>query len=374
MCPAASYAPPVTNAPTIHFLTDGGQTAASILDRLVAYLDGATHSLDVAIYDAHLAPDLSEKLLGAFSAAEARGVAVRAVYNDLTKFSPDHPPKPSKASPPTGASLLERLTQSVPFKSISGIPDLMHHKYVIRDRESVWTGSTNWTDDAWSRQENALIVIPSVDLAAAYQQNFDELWGGGVVQNSGNFDDEPASLTSHDQPFTVRAMFSPARGAQISELIGQRITDARTRINICSPVITSSEILKALVARIEGATMPAGATIAIDGPQMYGAISQWKQNSHAKWKVPLAETVMASGLVAAKPSTPYAPGALHDYMHAKMVVCDDHVMTGSFNCSHSGEMNAENVLDVHSAPFADECTAFVTAVHTRYATTPPHRI
>ncbi len=364
----------MSDEPTIHFLTDGGQTAASILDRLVAYLDGAQQSLDVAIYDAHLAPDLTEKLLASFSAAEARGVAVRAVYNDLTKFSPTHPPKPSKASPPTGESLLERLTLSAPFKSISGIPDLMHHKYVIRDRDSVWTGSTNWTDHAWSRQENALIVIPSADLAAAYQQNFDELWVGGVVQNSGNFDDKPAALRYQDHPFTVRGLFSPARGPQISELIGQRITEARTRINLCSPVITSAEILKALVARIEDGTMPAGATIAIDGPQMSGAISQWKQNPHASWKVPLAETVLASGLVAAKPSTPYAPGALHDYMHAKMVVCDDHVMTGSFNCSHSGEMNAENVLEVHSSPFANECTTFVTAVHARYAPAPPQPV
>ena len=142
------------------------------------------------------------------------------------------------------------------------------------------------------------------------------------------------------------------------------------RINICSPVLTSAEVLKALVARIEAKTVPAGTTIAIDGPQMHGAISQWKHNDRASWKVPLAETVLASGLVAAKPSTPYAPGALHDYMHAKLVVCDDHVMTGSFNCSHSGEMNAENVLDVQNPPFADECTKFVTAVHTRYAASP----
>ena len=211
-------------------------------------------------------------------------------------------------------------TLSVPFKSIAGVPDLMHHKYVIRDRESVWTGSTNWTDDAWSRQEDALIVIPTADLAAAYQQDFDELWTGGIVQNRGNFDDEPASLDYHDHPFTVRGMISPARGSQISALIGQRITDARTRINICSPVITSFEILKALVTRIEGGTMPAGATIAIDGPQLYGAISQWKQNPRASWKVPIAE----------------------------------------------------KVLDVHSPPFADACTTFVTAVHTRDANTPAH--
>jgi Phosphatidylserine/phosphatidylglycerophosphate/cardiolipin synthases and related enzymes len=359
--------------PTISFLTDGGQAATSILDRLVTFVDGAQSSLDLAIYDAHLAPDLADRLLGAFNAAEQRGVQVRAVYNDLTEHRDEQGntapavPKISKATPQSGPSLLQRLAQAVPNKPISGIPDLMHHKYVIRDRSAVWTGSTNWTDDSWTRQENAIVVMPSADLAAAYQLDFDQLWTGGKVEDSGNLDDAPASLTYHNQPLAVRAMFSPARGREISELIAQRITEARTRINLCSPVLTSAEILKALVARIEADTMPPGTTIAIDGPQMHGAISQWEQNDRAAWKVPLAEQVLASGLVAAKASTPYAPGTTHDYMHAKMVVCDDIVMTGSFNCSHSGEMNAENVLEVQNAPFADECATFVTAVHARYA-------
>ncbi len=351
------------------FLTDGGQPATDILDRLVSYIDGAQQSLDIAIYDAHLAADRADRLLAAFAAAEQRGVRVRAVYNDLGK-TPDHtPPIPpvSKAAPQTGASLLERLTQSVPFRAISGIPDLMHHKYVIRDAGSVWTGSTNWTDDSWTRQENAIVVIPSADLAAAYQIDFDQLWTGGKVEDSGNLDDSPATLEYSGQPLHVRALFSPARGRAISELIGQRITEARTRINLCSPVLTSAEVLQALVARIDAGTMPTGATIAIDGPQMHGAISQWKLNERAAWKVPLAEKVLQSGLVAEKASTPYAPGTTHDYMHAKMVVCDDVVMTGSFNCSHSGEMNAENVLEVQSTPFADRCASFVTDVHARYA-------
>jgi phosphatidylserine/phosphatidylglycerophosphate/cardiolipin synthase-like enzyme len=269
--------------------------------------------------------------------------------------------------PPAGPSLLERLTASVPFRAISGIPDLMHHKYVIRDRGTVWTGSTNWTDDSWTRQENAIVVIASADLAAAYQTDFDQLWQGGEVEDTGNLDDRPASLRYRDEPFAVRALFSPARGRAISELIAQHIADARDHLAICSPVLTSGEILQALVDRIDAGTIPPGTTITVDGPQMHGAISQWQRNPHAGWKIPLAEQVLASGLVAEKRSTPYAPGTVHDYMHAKMVVVDDTVVTGSFNCSRSGEMNAENVLEVRNLAFADQCRQFVTAVHTRYA-------
>ena len=48
-------------------------------------------------------------------------------------------------------------------------------------------------------------------------------------------------------------------------------------------------------------------------------------------------------------STPYAPGAVHDYMHAKVTVADDVVFVGSFNLSRSGEENAENVLEIADA-------------------------
>ena len=40
-------------------------------------------------------------------------------------------------------------TLPVEEQAIAGIPDLMHHKFVIRDGSSVWTGSVNWTDDSF---------------------------------------------------------------------------------------------------------------------------------------------------------------------------------------------------------------------------------
>jgi hypothetical protein len=56
-------------------------------------------------------------------------------------------------------------------------------------------------------------------------------------------------------------------------------------------------------------------------------------------------------------------------MHAKILVADDYVYTGSFNLSHSGEMNAENVMQIESAAVADMCVAYIDRVAARYGGT-----
>ena len=53
-------------------------------------------------------------------------------------------------------------------------------------------------------------------------------------------------------------------------------------------------------------------------------------------------------------------------MHAKVTVADDHVFLGSFNLSRSGELNAENVLEVRDAALADRMAAFIDEVRERY--------
>ena len=340
----------------VQFLTDGGQPADDTRDRLFAFLSAARTSLDIAVYDAHFDDDTGDRLIGVLDEAEARGVQVRAVYNDVHRRRVPVPP------PPEGPSLLERLAKSIPSTAIPGIPDLMHHKYVVRDREAVWTGSTNWTHDAWTRMENLVITVESADLAAAYANDFDQLWTKRHVEHTGTFDDQPATLAGGSR---VRALFSPGRGRKMGQLVATRIGQARERIRICSPVITSSPILGTLAEVLDD--QGCDALITVDGPQMAQALDQWRHDGRAAWKAPLYERVVSSGRLASKPSTPYAPGALHDYMHAKLVVCDDWVLTGSYNCSHSGELNAENILDIHDARLADVCAEFCEQVHARYA-------
>jgi phosphatidylserine/phosphatidylglycerophosphate/cardiolipin synthase-like enzyme len=344
----------------IDFLTDGGQPAERTATKLLDFFAGARATLDLAIYDAHFDDGIGTRIVAALDAAEARGVRVRAVYNDVHH-------KQTVPPPPEGPSLLRQLAAAVPSEAIPGVPDLMHDKYVVRDGETVWTGSTNWTSDAWTRMENLIVTVESSDLAAAYTRDFEQLWAKRHVDHTGTFDDDPATLPGGT---SVRALFSPGRGRKMSQLVATHLGQARRRIRICSPVITSSPILATLAELVDDAGCDA--LITVDGPQMRQVLQQWRADGRAAWKGPLYERVVASGKVAAKPSTPYAPNATHDYMHAKLVVCDDWVLTGSYNCSHSGEMNAENLLEIHDAALADRCATFCEQVHARYAPVTAH--
>jgi len=53
-------------------------------------------------------------------------------------------------------------------------------------------------------------------------------------------------------------------------------------------------------------------------------------------------------------------------MHAKVVAADETVFVGSFNLSHSGEKNAENVLEIADAKLAATLSAYVDEVRAKY--------
>ena len=237
----------------------------------------------------------------------------------------------------------------------------MHHKYVIRDGATVWTGSTNWTHDAWAREENVIVTVESPELAARYLVDFEQLWTDRSVLHSGRVPTEP--LSAGGTP--IRAWFCPGRGEKLAHRIAKAIGSARRRVRIASPVISSGPILGTLAqVASDGKVDLAGV---VDLTQVHEVLHQWRENRNAEWKEPLLRASLTRAPFSGKVSTPYAPGSIHDYMHAKVTVADDRVFVGSFNLSHSGEMNAENVLEIADAALAERLAAFVDEVRSRYA-------
>jgi phosphatidylserine/phosphatidylglycerophosphate/cardiolipin synthase-like enzyme len=278
---------------------------------------------------------------------------VRVLYN-VAHPGPIPVPPPPEATP----DAIEALP--VETRGVAGIPDLMHHKFVVRDGEAVWTGSTNWTDDSWSRQENVIVTVESHEIAYAYALAFRQLWETGSVERSGNVDPRPEDVGAA----RVRAWFCPEHGEALSHRVAKHIGKARERVRIASPVLTSGPILGTLVEVVNEGRCDLGGVI--DDTQVDQVFGQWRTNGVSEWKIPLLQGVLEGARFSGKESTPWTPTSLHDFMHAKVVVADDTSFVGSFNFSRSGERNAEDVLEIRDAAVADRLAAFVDEIRRRY--------
>jgi phosphatidylserine/phosphatidylglycerophosphate/cardiolipin synthase-like enzyme len=341
----------------VHELTDGGQTAEQVAEWLAAFIAPARETLEIAIYDIRLPDKPGDIVAGALRDASTRGVKIRLLYNVDSARPPAIQPPPS-----TRPEVLHELP--IDDRGVPGIPDLMHHKYVVRDGAALWTGSSNWTIDSWTREENVVLAIDSQPLAAAYLANFEELWAKRNVEKSGFVKPDPVDLGGG---VTVRPWFTPGHGADLSQRIARAIACAQRRVRIASPVITSAPILSTL-AELGGR---GGVDIAgvVDEPQTDAVYGQWASNGTSAWKIPLLAKALSLLPFSGKRSTPWGPGTIHDFMHAKVTVADDTVFVGSFNLSRSGEMNAENVLEITDPELADRMAAFVDEIRARYPAT-----
>lgn len=340
------------------FLSDGGQTPDGVGQLVAAFLDGARKSLDLAIYDLRLSGAPAEALSRSVAWARRRGVRIRVMFNV------DHPPsKPFPAPPAVDWDLVK--SWKVEFRPISGVPDLMHHKYLVRDAgtasAALLTGSTNWTTDSWSREENVLLKLEAPELAEVYERNFDELWEKREVARSGH---EPTVWLDLGAGLRSRAYFTPGRAEKLVHEIAQALDGARHRVRVCSPVITSGPILGTLAELAAEHRLDLAGVY--DATQMAEVHSQWRQRPGSAWKIHAFDSLVAAAPFGAKVSTPWQSGSVHDFMHAKIVVADDTVFTGSYNLSHSGEENAENVVELVHKGLADMFTTFVDRVIARY--------
>lgn len=335
-------------------LTDGGQRAEDIARRLATFLGEAKSTLELALYDIRLPDPTGSIVADQLREAEGRGVATRLLYNvDSGRPSELHPP------PRTRPEILAELP--IEARPVPGIPDLMHHKYAVRDDEALWTGSANWTVDSWTRQENVIAIVSDPVVASRFRRNFEELWADQDVAHSGRIDPEPVDVDGA----RVTAWFTPGHGEELSQRIATAIGAARRRVRIASPVITSGPVLGTLAELADkGGRDIAGV---VDGPQTATVFRQWRENGHTAWKIPLLAAILAKLPFSAKPSTPWTPElAVHDFMHAKVTVADDVAFLGSFNLSRSGEQNAESVLEIRDASLADRLAGFVDEVRGRY--------
>ncbi|MFI4990575.1 MAG: phosphatidylserine/phosphatidylglycerophosphate/cardiolipin synthase family protein [Solirubrobacterales bacterium] len=358
---------------TAHF--DAKQQPADTAAMLAQFVEAAKSSLDVAIYDFKLSGTLASRVAGAFTQAAARGVKIRIGYDANKPAAQTIAAFEANGADPAPVGTEQWLKEHFggvarielkPIISPGG--KLMHSKYVVRDLDSdaaaVWMGSANFTDGAWTRQENNIVRLTSPTLAKAYEQDFQEMWQAGTISKAGKGDDGATAINGAN----VAWQFSPGEGAKIDAHLAMIIREATAKVRISSMVITSHAVLNALQAAIAKGIQIDGV---YDGGEMEGIKKGWEKSAaegHQASKEALATFNHVATHLVAKPSAKFSEDGPHDFMHNKTLVKDEElVVTGSYNFSKNAEGNAENQLTITDAPTARAYAGYIKTLIDKYS-------
>ncbi|MEM3081121.1 MAG: phospholipase D family protein [Nitrososphaerota archaeon] len=133
------------------------QDCASLI---IAKIDSASQYVHVMVYSF-----TSDQLADALIRAKNRGVDVKVVIES------------QQAN--VAGSEYQRLTAAGIDVRLDGNPQLMHHKVAVIDGVIVLTGSYNWSAAAENDNDENLIIIEDPSVAAAYEAEFQRVWGQG---------------------------------------------------------------------------------------------------------------------------------------------------------------------------------------------------
>jgi len=363
--------------------------------RVAALIDGATKSVDIAVYS------YSDALIGtALENAVNRGVKIRFIFETAN----DDRKKTGTDLENSKSARLERLGINVRY-----VNKIMHHKYMIvdgprddiNDADSAWvvSGSGNWSNGAATRyDENTLFLRGHREVTLRMQAEFNHLWAhsrdfiwddtlpyelSGLTIERADIQDGPSShaLFTSDN-FDLRATspttFRVTGRNTVSDGLVDAIGRATTSIYIASGHLRSRPVAEAIIAK-KAANPGMDIRVYLDGQEY---ISSWY---HGEQLRDLADCVEVAGTSASKLRKCYDSGFYFGYqvgqagvtvrykyysyrwhysyakqMHNKYAIFDgSELWTGSYNLSNNAEHNTmENMIVLRGAEFADVVAAY----------------
>ncbi len=332
-------------SPIVAYFTDNvaatviTTTATPLEAALLDLINASTTSIDLAIYDFS-----RESIRDALIAAHARGVAVRVVGDNKARgalgsranfdmLEAAGIPVVVDGVVPTATIALAQM----PAELFAAAPDetlqslIMHDKYFIVDKRWVWTGSVNMSDSDITLNHNNALEIDSPALAALYQGDFDQMFGGA-------FGTDKVAVVTHTVEIsgTLAQVYFAPQDIPIEQVIAA-VNGAQRSVDFAIFTFTDDALADALIAaqargvRVRGLwdSLAAGNTSADD------------------------ERMCAAGLSIKIENT-------RGLMHNKMLVIDaqgdaPEVVTGSLNWTAGGNNgNNENTLVIKSGALTQQ--------------------
>ncbi|MCC6604423.1 MAG: lamin tail domain-containing protein [Anaerolineae bacterium] len=281
---------------------------------LLEVINQAGTEIDIALYGLN-----RQSVVNALISAHNRGVTVRVVGDD-------------EAGAGEYAAAYQALTTAgIPLIMDSSASQIQHNKFLVVDGQTVWTGSTNFTDTGFTSNANNALLVTDPTLAHVYSLEFNEMW-------SGLFHGAKADNTPHLLDYAgtkVESFFSPTDNVAFE--VWQELANAEESVHFAMFFFTDNVLSDRLVNLAESG-------VAVQG--LFDQLGEAGTGSDA-------DSLCAAG----------AQIGVEDFagkLHHKFAIIDAYgsdptVILGSYNWTDSGAyQNDENTLIIHSADLAQD--------------------
>lgn len=277
-------------------------------EELAAAIDAARLSVEVAAYSLNLW-SVRNALLDAWQ----RGVAVRLVVESDNL---------------DGDEIQDLVAAGIPVLG-DRREGLMHNKFVVIDRQEVWTGSLNFTVSGGYYDNNNLVRIRSTQVAETYLHEFNEMFMDDRFGTDSLADTVYPFLTIEN--VDVEFYFSPDDG--VAGRLIELVEAAQESIYFMAYSFTADDIGSAIV----NAAMVQEVTVA-------GVMDEEQVDSNQGTEY---DAFVQAGLDVRLDGS-------EGQMHHKVIIIDRSiVITGSYNFTASAEMqNDENLVIIFSPAIA----------------------
>jgi phosphatidylserine/phosphatidylglycerophosphate/cardiolipin synthase-like enzyme len=206
-------------------------------------------------------------------------------------------------------------------------PHIFHQKFIIRDGESVLTGSTNFTEMGTSKNLNHIVIIHDKTIASIYNKEYTEIQQGHFGKLNEGHDPKPKE--EYVSGIRIKTLFAPDHNPEME--IMKQIAKAKKRIDFAIFTFSeSSGIDDQLVLAKKAGIDVRGALFKSQANQKWSAKNTLKDAGLELYLVP------RSGLAQPKPRK----------LHHKLMVIDEQlIIAGSANYTGpANKLNDENIL------------------------------
>jgi len=280
-----------------YFSKNRGSFNGGIDDFIVEKIENAHSSIYLAMYDF-----TNKKIKNALIEAHDRGVKVEIITDD-TKIEDE--------------IYLDLNSSNITIYNDNYKYGLMHNKFLIIDKNILFSGSANFTYYSFYRNYENVVLIENQDIAKAYLDEFYEIVNKNLVQKSYKF-------------YNIELYFSPEDN--FKKRLINLIQNANKSIYFLVYSFTDSDIAKALIDAKKRGVLVKGV---LD--------KTWNKNSKYS---------QYDQLLNASIDIKY--DGSYFKLHDKVMIIDKNItVTGSYNFTNSANYNNnENSLIIYNSNIA----------------------